>query len=108
MGTKSKYLVKVNNLVREQDLPELPKELRKDFQDFCNSIFAEDPYNCFGLNNHTLTGHLRGYRALEIDYNGISYRLVYKIYEKPAPKRVLILSFGEHDPAYDKAKQRKN
>ncbi|GBF81049.1 hypothetical protein AsFPU1_2458 [Aphanothece sacrum FPU1] len=63
MDIKSKYQVKVNNLVRKQDLPELPKELRKDFEDFCNSIFVEDHYNCFGLNNHTLKGDLRGYRA---------------------------------------------
>jgi Txe/YoeB family toxin of Txe-Axe toxin-antitoxin module len=107
VGTKSKYRVTVNNLVREKDLPILPEALKKDFEDFCNSIFVEDPYDCFGLDHHTLKGDLRGYRALEIDYNGISYRLVYRIYEKPAPKRVLIISFAEHDPAYEKAKQRK-
>ena len=107
MGTKSKYQVKVNNLVKEQDLPILLKELRRDFEDFCKSIFVDDPYNCFGLDNHILKGELKGHRALEIDYNGISYRLVYRIYEKPIPKRVLILSFAEHDPAYEKAKKRK-
>ncbi|GBF85450.1 hypothetical protein [Aphanothece sacrum] len=107
MDIKSKYQVKVNNLVRKQDLPELPKELRKDFEDFCNSIFVEDHYNCFGLNNHTLKGDLRGYRALEIHWNEVSYRLVYRIYEKPAPKRVMILSFAEHNPAYEKANKRK-
>ena len=32
---------------------------------------------------------------------------VYRIYEKPAPKRVFILSFAEHDLAYEKAKDRK-
>ncbi len=107
MATRSKYQVKVNNLVREQDLPNLPKELSNDFEDFCNSIFVEDPYDCFGLDNHTLKGGLRGYRALEIDHNQISYRLVYRIYEKPTPKRVMILSFAEHDLAYEKAKERK-
>lgn len=107
MGTKSKYQVKVNHLVREVDLPQLSSELRQDFQDICNSIFVEDPYNCFGLNSHNLKGDLRGCRALEIDWNGISYRLVYRIYEKPAPKRVFVLSFAEHDPAYEKAKERK-
>jgi len=54
-----------------------------------NSIFVEDPYNCFGLDSHNLKGDLTGYRALEIDYNNISYRLVYRIYEKPTSKRVL-------------------
>ncbi|MDJ0689275.1 MAG: hypothetical protein QNJ41_12270 [Xenococcaceae cyanobacterium MO_188.B32] len=44
---------------------------------------------------------------MEIDWNRISYRLVYRIYKKPAPKRVFILSFAEHDPAYEKAKNRK-
>ena len=107
MGTKSKYRVKLNQLVKEKDLPELPPELRQDFQDICNSIFVEDPYNCFGFDSHNLKGDLKGYRALEIDYNGISYRLVYRIYEKPAPKRVLIVSFAEHDPAYERAKERK-
>ena len=57
MGTKSKYQVKVNNLVKEQDLPILPKELRKDFEDFCKSIFVDDPYDCFGLDNHILTAN---------------------------------------------------
>jgi hypothetical protein len=50
---------------------------------------------------------LKGCRAIEIDYQGIAYRLVYKIHEKPTPKRVVILSFAEHNPAYEKAKKRK-
>ncbi len=107
MATKSKYQVKINQFVHEKDLPELPIKLRQNFQDMCNSIFVEDPYGCFGLDSHNLKGDLKGYRALEIDYNNISYRLVYRIYEKPAPKRVLIISFAEHDPAYFRAKERK-
>lgn len=107
MGTKSKYQVRVNNFVIKEDLPQLPKELRQDFDDFCNSIFVEDPDDCFGLNNHNLKGELKGYRALEIDWNNVSYRLVYRIYKKPSPKRVMIISFAEHDPAYEKAKARK-
>jgi len=35
--------------------------------------------------------------------NGVAYRLVYRIYEKPSPRRVLVISFAEHDPAYEKA-----
>jgi hypothetical protein len=38
---------------------------------------------------------------------GSSYRLVYRIFDKPAPKRVEVLSFAEHDPAYERAKARK-
>jgi hypothetical protein len=52
-------------------------------------------------------GKLKGCRAIDIDWNGVSYRLVYQIHEKSSPKRVLILSFAEHDPAYEKANQRK-
>jgi hypothetical protein len=54
-----------------------------------------------------LMGKLKGCRAIDIDWNGVSYRLVYQIHEKSSPKRVLILSFAEHDPAYEKANQRK-
>jgi hypothetical protein len=54
-----------------------------------------------------LVGKLKGCRALEIDCNGLAYRLIYRIFEKPTPKRVLILSFAEHDDAYEQAKQRK-
>jgi hypothetical protein len=62
-----------------------------------------DPYRCGGFPNHALKGKLRGYRALEIDWNQVFYRLVYRIYEKPPPRRVLVISFAEHDPAYEKA-----
>jgi hypothetical protein len=43
---------------------------------------------------------------LEILYDEAEYRLVYRIYEKPTPKRVRVISFDIHDPAYEKAKQR--
>jgi Txe/YoeB family toxin of Txe-Axe toxin-antitoxin module len=38
--------------------------------------------------------------------NNQQYRLVYRIYDKPIPKRVKIISFDVHDPAYEKAQQR--
>ena len=66
-----------------------------------------DPYKTLGFPSHSLIGKLRGFRALEIDWNQISYRLVYRIYEKPSPQRVIIVSFAEHDDAYFLAKQRK-
>jgi hypothetical protein len=59
------------------------------------------------FSGHSLISKLRGFRALEIDWNQISYRLVYRIYEKPSPQRVIIVSFAEHDDAYFLAKQRK-
>ncbi len=58
------------------------------------------------FDTHALKGKLKGYRALEIEYDDITYRLVYRIYDKPAPKRVEVISIGEHDPAYDRAIER--
>ena len=84
-----------------EDKPALPQELQADFKDICESVFTVDPLTCLGLSNHALTGDLLGCRALEIDWFGTAYRLVYRIYELPAPRRVLVLSFDEHDPAYD-------
>jgi mRNA-degrading endonuclease YafQ of YafQ-DinJ toxin-antitoxin module len=79
--------------VRTEDILNLPQSLQEDFSDICNSILSQDPYNCFGLPNHSLKGRLKGYRAIEIDYQGRAYRLVYRIYEKPAPKRTNFVLF---------------
>jgi hypothetical protein len=103
VGIKSKYQVQTHHEVRTIDLPNLSQELQEIFKDLCDAIFVVDPYNCSGFPNHWLRGKLRGYRALEIDWNGVAYRLVYRIYEKPSPRRILIVSFAEHDPAYEKA-----
>jgi mRNA-degrading endonuclease YafQ of YafQ-DinJ toxin-antitoxin module len=84
----------------------LPTELKEDFRELYKPILMAAPYRCGGFPNHALTGRLKDYRTLEIDWEGISYRLVYRIYESPTPKRVLVVSFDEHDPAYEKAKQR--
>lgn len=88
------------------DLPALPEELRTQFSDDYRSILSDDPYGCRGYPNHNLTGRLKDFRTLEIDFEGISYRLVYRVYESPAPKRIFVVSFAEHDPAYEKAKER--
>ena len=56
--------------------------------------------------NHSLKGDLANYRALEIDWGDFAYRLIYRVIESPFPKTVRIISFDEHDPAYDSAKQR--
>jgi hypothetical protein len=92
--------------VTSEDLPALPSELRTTFFNEYRPILSADPYGCSGLPNHKLTGRLKDYRTLDIDWEGVSYRLVYRIYESPAPKRVFVVSFDEHDAAYDKAKQR--
>ena len=103
---RSKYLLKTNQQFLQQDLPDLPIALKQDFEAICNTALTQDPYGCFGLPNHQLKGELAHFRAIEIDYNGISYRLVYRVYESPSPKRVQVISFAEHDLAYQRAKER--
>jgi hypothetical protein len=95
-------------LVNEQDLPGLPQELQEICDDICQSVLTIDSHRCLGLPNHGLRGQLKHHRAIELSWNGIDYRLVYRVYEKPAPKRVGILSFAEHDPAYERAIARKS
>ena len=106
MGTKIRYRVQVALGVQQQDLPALPTDLRSDFDRY-QQVLALDPYKTRRIPSHSLQGDLANYRALEIDWNGVAYRLVYRIYETPAPRRVVILSFAEHDPAYDRALERK-
>lgn len=104
---KSKYQLQIDNQAINEDFPMLPIELLEDFANVIKPLLQLDPLNCGGTySSHALLGNLQGYRSLEIDFDKV-YRLVYRIYEKPAPRRVVILSFGEHDPAYENAKQRK-
>lgn len=84
-------------------MPELTEALQEIFTNLCRSVLNLDPYRCFGLPNHALRGQLRGYRALEIDWEGTAYRLVYRVYEALTPRRVVVLSFAEHDRAYERA-----
>ena len=106
MATKSKYIFQTHPLLISEDLPALPSELRTAFSEEYRSILSADPYDCRGFPNHNLKGRLQDLRTLDIDFAGISYRLVYRVYEYPAPKRVFVVSFDEHDAAYDKAKER--
>jgi mRNA interferase RelE/StbE len=96
----------VHSSLSIEDLPNLPSELKKDLVKY-QQVLSLNPHETRGIPSHNLTGELKGYRALEIDWNNVSYRLVYRIYEKPIPKRVVIVSFAEHDPAYEKVKTRK-
>ena len=76
--------------------------------DIYQPVLQIDPYQCEGLPSHELKGDLLGYRTLEVEWlgNPNAYRLVYRVYENPTPRRVLIISFAEHDPAYEKASAR--
>jgi len=106
LATRSNYLFQTHPLVISEDLPALPPELRTAFSNEYRSMLATAPYGCRGFPNHDLKGRLEDYRTLDIDFEGISYRLVYRVYESPAPKRVYVVSFDEHNPAYNKAKER--
>jgi mRNA interferase RelE/StbE len=102
---KPKYRVTLHPLVGVEDLPLLPEFLRDDLAKY-QFVLAIDQVQTQGVPSHDLRGDLRHYRALEIDYNGVCYRLVYRVYESPTPKRVQVISFAEHDLAYEKAKER--
>ncbi len=93
-------------LVFSENLPNLPTVLQADFEGLFKPILQSSPETGGILSCHKLKGDLRGYHALEILYDEAEYRLVYRIYEKPTPKRVRVISFDIHDPAYEKAKQR--
>lgn len=86
----------------------MPIELQADFVEIYQPVLQIDPYRCEELPSHRLKGDLSGYRALEVEWEGNpnAYRLVFRIYEKPTPRRVLVVSFAEHDSAYSKAKAR--
>lgn len=99
----SKYILQTHPSVISEDLKDLSKFLVNQFWENYKLLLQADPYNCGGFPNHLLKGKLRGYRALEVDWNQVAYRLVYRVYEKPSPRRVLVISFAEHDPAYEKA-----
>jgi mRNA interferase RelE/StbE len=103
--TKGSYLIQILPDVQE-DIANLPAELQEKWLQYQN-ILSLDPYTTLGFPSHSLIGKLSGFRALEIDWNRVAYRLVYRIYGKPPPQRVVILSFAEHNDAYSFAKQRR-
>lgn len=102
------YKIQIHPLVSTEDLPTLPEQLQIDFGMY-RLLLAKNPQNP-RLSSHNLTGELLGYRALEVEWEGNlnAYRLVYRIYDKPAPRRVLVVSFAKHDSAYRKARARAN
>lgn len=106
MDLNNLYYVKPHPLVISQDLSDLPSVLEKAFWGFYKPILEEDPYSCCGeLNYHLLIRPpLVGCYAIEIEWNEIDYRIVYKI--NKSVKRVTIFSFDEHKPAYHKAEER--
>lgn len=100
------YKITLHQDVQVEDIPLLPEELKDEFIQY-QRVLKLDPYQAKNIPSHDLRGDLKNYRALEIDCHGVSYRLVYRVYEFPSPKRVQIISFAEHDLAYQTAKERK-
>jgi mRNA interferase RelE/StbE len=114
VGTEdpSRFYVKRSSLIVKEDFSNLPIVLQEDWEIF-ESLLEEDPYapeslvgEGFGIGSHDLKRELIGYRALEIDYLGEAYRMVYKITDIPNVRRVDVYSFDRHNAAYDKAKNR--
>lgn len=101
-----RYRFQTHPKLDTEDLPSLPAVLQEAFERIYKPVLIEDPYGCGNLPHHELKGNLTGYRTLDIAWNGIAYRLVYHVYESPAPRRLRVFSFDEHDSAYDKAKAR--
>lgn len=107
MAIKVKYLLKKHPLIDKEDLPKLPEKLKSDYYLIIEKILQTNPLTGGNLfDTHALKGKLKGYRALEIQFDNLAFRLVYRIYDKPSPRRVEIISIGEHDPAYVQAIQR--
>ena len=105
-----KCLLKIHPQVINNDLPILPKALQLDFEESFKPILRSAPHNCGGiLPFHLLKGKLKGYQAMEVAFEGDKnlYRLVYRIHHKPSPSHVYIVSFAQHDLAYEYAKIRR-
>lgn len=102
VATENNYRVRLHSEVTQIDVPELPLGLQQDLARYQQALALGERKLC-RIPNHALRGQLRGYRALEIDWEGTAYRLVYRVYEAPTPRRVVVLSFAEHDRAYERA-----
>jgi mRNA interferase RelE/StbE len=114
VGTEnpSKFYIKRSPLIVKEDFPNLPIALQEDWELF-QLLLEENPYapeslvgEGFGIKSHNLRRELNGCRALEIDYLGEAYRIIYKITDNVNTRRVDVYSFDRHNPAYDKANNR--
>ncbi len=100
------YKLALHQHIQSEDLVLLPEELQKKFIQY-QKVLKIDPYQTKGMSSHNLQGNLKNYRALEIDFEGTSYCLVYRVYNSSSPRYINIISFGEHDLAYERAIARK-
>ena len=105
---KYKYHLHPHPKVIEEDLPKLPPELRNLYFEDIKEALRKKPSVPKGFGHHPLNGELKGYLALEVEWdnNPNAYRLVYKIVNSPSPRHVKVISFAEHNPAYEAATER--
>jgi hypothetical protein len=71
---KSNYLFQKHPKIESEDLPALAAELQEDFRDLYKPILMTDPYRCGGFPQPHFNRKVEGYRTLEIEWAGISYR----------------------------------
>ena len=103
---KSLYAIQENQLVIQQDIPKLAVPIQKLYPSLKQLLSTSPLQTNQYFPSHALKGDLANYRALEVDWDDSAYRLIYRVVDSPFPKTVRIISFDEHDPAYDSAKQR--
>jgi mRNA interferase RelE/StbE len=92
-----------------------------EYFELFDALLSQDPYcpeNLLDDDFETDTGirfyshdldpsrELSGCRALDIIYLQEHYRIVYRVDNRPKFRRVDIISFDRHNPAYDKAANR--
>jgi mRNA-degrading endonuclease YafQ of YafQ-DinJ toxin-antitoxin module len=86
------YKLALHQHLQSEDLVLLPEELQKKFIQY-QKVLKIDPYKTKGMSSHNLQGNLKNYRALEIDFEGTSYRLVYRVYNSSSPRYINIIKY---------------
>jgi hypothetical protein len=108
------YDIYLHPHIKSQDLDRLPLSLIEDFTRIYQPDLEKTPYpESSSIRKHLLPNKpLNGYYSIDIkweeefegDFFTVNYRIVYGI--EDVNRRVYIISFAEHDLAYDSAKQR--
>jgi len=108
------YEVRYHPYFKSKDLNKLLPFLIEDFTEIYYPDLQNSPYpGTSRVRKHRLLNKpLDGYYAVEVDWSeefedvisSEKYRIVYSIDE--VTKTVYIISFDDHNPAYDSAKER--
>ena len=92
------YKIHTLKAVRK-DLKRLSKQAAVRIINFCLPRLSKNPY-C-GV---PLSGNLKGYWRYVFKFQGVSYRIVYQIYEKE--KVVIIIAIGPREKFYERLLKR--